>query len=250
MMTDYLLLGAIGFLAQIVDGALGMAFGVVSNAAMLTMGLPPAQASAIVHTAEVFTTAGSAASHIYHRNVDWRLVLRVGVAGVAGRGARCLGPVQRRCALGTAIHRRLSADHGCRHPPARQAAHPAARRAVPLGPAPGARRRLPRCQRRRRMGADRHVHAGRIGTRAAHQRRLGEHQRVLRHHRGRNHLLHRARHGVAWSGCGADHRRPARRAVRRMGRQARTGVRADDHGRLAGDRALAVAARARVRIGV
>jgi uncharacterized protein len=84
MMTDYLLLGAIGFLAQIVDGALGMAFGVVSNAAMLTMGLPPAQASAIVHTAEIFTTAGSAASHIYHRNFDWRMVLRVGVAGVVG----------------------------------------------------------------------------------------------------------------------------------------------------------------------
>jgi uncharacterized protein len=84
MMTDYLLLGAIGFLAQIVDGALGMAFGIVSNAALLTMGFPPAQASAIVHTAEVFTTAGSAASHIYHRNVDWRLVLRVGVAGVFG----------------------------------------------------------------------------------------------------------------------------------------------------------------------
>ena len=84
MMTDYLLLGAIGFLAQIVDGALGMAFGIVSNAALLTMGFPPAQASAIVHTAEVFTTAGSAASHIYHRNVDWRLVLRVGIAGVVG----------------------------------------------------------------------------------------------------------------------------------------------------------------------
>jgi uncharacterized membrane protein YfcA len=84
MITDYLMLGAIGFLAQIVDGALGMAFGIVSNAALLTMGLPPAQASAIVHTAEVFTTAGSAASHIYHRNVDWRLVLRVGVAGVVG----------------------------------------------------------------------------------------------------------------------------------------------------------------------
>jgi len=61
-----------------------MAFGIVSNAALLTMGFPPAQASAIVHTAEVFTTAGSAASHIYHRNVDWRLVLRVGIAGVVG----------------------------------------------------------------------------------------------------------------------------------------------------------------------
>ena len=83
-MADYLLLGVIGFLAQLVDGALGMAFGVISTSTMLAMGLPPAQASAIVHTAEVFTTGASAASHIYNRNVDWRLVARLGIAGVAG----------------------------------------------------------------------------------------------------------------------------------------------------------------------
>ena len=62
-MTEYILLGAIGFLAQMIDGALGMAFGVVSTTAMLSMGMPPAQASAIVHTAEIFTTGASAASH-------------------------------------------------------------------------------------------------------------------------------------------------------------------------------------------
>ena len=67
-----------------VDGALGMAFGVVSTSAMLMIGLPPAQASALVHTAEVFTTGASAASHVYHRNVDWRLVIRLGIAGVIG----------------------------------------------------------------------------------------------------------------------------------------------------------------------
>src|SRR2546421_5803613 len=61
-----------------------MAYGVLANAAMLSMGLPPAHASALVHTAEVFTTGASAASHIYHRNVDWRLVARLGVAGVLG----------------------------------------------------------------------------------------------------------------------------------------------------------------------
>ena len=83
-MPDYLLLGVIGFLAQLVDGALGMAFGVISTTAMLSMGLPPAQASAIVHTAEIFTTGASAASHIHNRNVDWRLVTRLGIAGVAG----------------------------------------------------------------------------------------------------------------------------------------------------------------------
>lgn len=87
MTGDMLLLGVIGFVAQLVDGALGMAFGIISNAAMLTMGLPPAQASAIVHTAEVFTTAGSAASHVYHRNVDWRLVVRLGIPGALGAAA-------------------------------------------------------------------------------------------------------------------------------------------------------------------
>jgi len=84
LLPDYVLLGAVGFLAQLVDGALGMAFGVISTSAMLTMGLPPAQASAIVHTAEIFTTGASAASHIYNRNVDWRIVARLGVAGVLG----------------------------------------------------------------------------------------------------------------------------------------------------------------------
>jgi uncharacterized membrane protein YfcA len=82
--TEYLLIAAIGFAAQMVDGALGMAFGVVSTAAMLSIGMPPAQASAIVHTAEIFTTGASATSHIAHRNVDWRLVIRLGVAGVLG----------------------------------------------------------------------------------------------------------------------------------------------------------------------
>ena len=81
---ELLALVAIGFTAQVVDGALGMAFGVVSTSAMLALGMPPAQASAIVHTAEIFTTGESAASHIYHRNVDWRLVARLGIAGVIG----------------------------------------------------------------------------------------------------------------------------------------------------------------------
>src|SRR5918992_2903306 len=84
MTTDFMLLVAIGFVAQLVDGALGMAYGLLSNVAMLAMGLPPAQASALVHTAEIFTTSASAASHIYHRNVDWRLVVRLGISGVLG----------------------------------------------------------------------------------------------------------------------------------------------------------------------
>ena len=84
MTEEFWLILTIGFMAQIVDGALGMAFGVISTSAMLMIGLPPAQASALVHTAEVFTTGASAASHVYHRNVDWRLVIRLGIAGVLG----------------------------------------------------------------------------------------------------------------------------------------------------------------------
>src|SRR5260221_13201639 len=84
MTAEFVLLFAIGFVAQLVDGALGMAYGVLANAAMLALGVPTAQASALVHTAEVFTTGASAASHIYHRNVDWRIVARLGVTGVLG----------------------------------------------------------------------------------------------------------------------------------------------------------------------
>ncbi len=81
---EFFMLVGIGFLAQIIDGALGMAFGVVCTAALLSAGIPAAHASALVHTAEIFTTGASAASHIYHRNVDWGLVWRLGAGGVLG----------------------------------------------------------------------------------------------------------------------------------------------------------------------
>jgi uncharacterized membrane protein YfcA len=68
---------AIGFAAQVVDGALGMAFGVISNTALLWIGVPPAAASAGVHTVETFTTAVSGVSHVLHRNVNWKLFFRL-----------------------------------------------------------------------------------------------------------------------------------------------------------------------------
>lgn len=73
-----------GFLAQIVDGALGMAYGVVSTTILLSFGVPPAAASASVHAAEMFTTAASATSHVSHRNVNWRLFWRLAPAGIVG----------------------------------------------------------------------------------------------------------------------------------------------------------------------
>ena len=75
---------AIGFAAQLVDGALGMAFGQISSTLLISMGVPPAAASAGVHTAETFTTAVSGISHVAHRNVDWRLFFRIAVPGVIG----------------------------------------------------------------------------------------------------------------------------------------------------------------------
>jgi uncharacterized membrane protein YfcA len=84
MDTELVLLILVGFFAQLVDGALGMAFGLIATTTMLAIGMPPAQASALVHTAEIFTTGASGAWHVFHQNVDWRLTIRLGIAGVAG----------------------------------------------------------------------------------------------------------------------------------------------------------------------
>jgi uncharacterized membrane protein YfcA len=75
---------AIGFVAQMVDGALGMAFGVISNTLLISLGVPPAVASARVHTVESFTTAVSGISHVLHKNVDWWLFVRLAIPGMIG----------------------------------------------------------------------------------------------------------------------------------------------------------------------
>ena len=84
MTPEFFALVAIGFFAQLVDGALGMAFGLISTTALLSLGIPPAQASAAVHTAEVATTGASGLSHLYHRNIHRKLLLSLLVAGVLG----------------------------------------------------------------------------------------------------------------------------------------------------------------------
>lgn len=75
---------AAGFAAQLIDGALGMAFGVISSTLLISLGLPPAAASAGVHTVETFTTGISGISHILHRNVDWKLFGRLAIPGIIG----------------------------------------------------------------------------------------------------------------------------------------------------------------------
>jgi uncharacterized membrane protein YfcA len=74
----------VGVFAQAIDGALGMAFGVTATTVMLSFGTSPAQASAMVHVAEIFTTAASGASHWWHRNVDWSMARRIAVPGIIG----------------------------------------------------------------------------------------------------------------------------------------------------------------------
>jgi uncharacterized membrane protein YfcA len=74
----------VGFVAQMIDGALGMAYGVSSNTFLLSLGIPPAAASASVHMAEVVTTGISGFSHWKLGNVDWKLVRRLLIPGVIG----------------------------------------------------------------------------------------------------------------------------------------------------------------------
>ncbi|MFC3077526.1 sulfite exporter TauE/SafE family protein [Phenylobacterium terrae] len=83
-MDDFLLFAFVGFLAQAVDGALGMAYGVISSTVLLSFGVPPATASASVHAAEVFTTAASAGSHAVNRNVNWKLFAPLAAGGCVG----------------------------------------------------------------------------------------------------------------------------------------------------------------------
>jgi uncharacterized protein len=81
---EILLIFIVGFLAQLVDGALGMAFGVISSTGLMTIGLSPAAASAVVHTAEIATTGVSGLSHAWYRNIDWRLFRKLAIAGAVG----------------------------------------------------------------------------------------------------------------------------------------------------------------------
>lgn len=83
-MGDLLVVGLAGFLASMVDGALGMGFGPTSSSILLARGFPPAVVSAIVNLAKVATGLSAAAAHWRFRNVDRRLVLKLAVPGSIG----------------------------------------------------------------------------------------------------------------------------------------------------------------------
>lgn len=74
----------VGFVAQMIDGALGMAYGVSSTTFLLSVGVPPAAASASIHIAEIFISGVSGLSHLRLGNVDSRLLKRLVVPGVVG----------------------------------------------------------------------------------------------------------------------------------------------------------------------
>ncbi|WP_128428216.1 sulfite exporter TauE/SafE family protein [Streptomyces cyaneus] len=83
-MRTLILLALAGLGAQLVDGSLGMAYGVTSTTLLLAMGTNPAAASATVHLAEIGTTLMSGASHWRFGNVDWKVVGKIGVPGAVG----------------------------------------------------------------------------------------------------------------------------------------------------------------------
>lgn len=81
---EFMFFAVAGFIAQIIDGALGMAYGVTSTSILTSFGIPQAIISASVHTAEVFTTGVSGLSHLYMKNIDKRLFIRLVITGVLG----------------------------------------------------------------------------------------------------------------------------------------------------------------------
>jgi uncharacterized protein len=87
-MTEFWVFALIGFLAQLIDGSLGMGYGMISSVSLLFAGVPPAYASAATHAAKLFTSTTSAISHFTLGNVDhrifWRLALFGSIGGVIG----------------------------------------------------------------------------------------------------------------------------------------------------------------------
>jgi uncharacterized membrane protein YfcA len=83
---DVLLFATVGFAAQAIDGALGMAYGVTATTVLLSLGVVPSVASASVHAAEVFTTGASGLAHWWVGNVDRALLRRLAIPGMLGGG--------------------------------------------------------------------------------------------------------------------------------------------------------------------
>ena len=83
-MAVVLLVSIAGFVAQLIDGSMGMAFGIISTTVLLLLAYNPAVASAIVHFSEIVTSLISGVSHIKAGNVDWHALLKVAIPGAIG----------------------------------------------------------------------------------------------------------------------------------------------------------------------
>lgn len=83
-LPEFLVFALVGAAAQLVDGALGMAYGVTSAGLLLGLGMPPVMASASVHYAETFTCGASGLSHLAAGNVKRKLFLALAIPGVLG----------------------------------------------------------------------------------------------------------------------------------------------------------------------
>lgn len=84
MIEDFALFFLVGLIAQFIDGALGMAYGITASSFLLAAGVSPAHTSASVHIAKFFTTAASGAAHASYNNVDWGLFRRLAISGAIG----------------------------------------------------------------------------------------------------------------------------------------------------------------------
>ena len=167
-MRKLLVLGFVGLLAQLIDGSLGMAYGVTSSTLLLAAGVAPAAASAAVHFSEIGTSLVSGFSHHKLGNVDWKTVSILAVPGFVGAfaGATFLSSLPADTAkpwvagllLGARLLRDLPVPGARRPPPHVQGGVPAASswcrwawsvaRSTPSVAAAGARSAPPRCSPR------------------------------------------------------------------------------------------------------
>lgn len=83
-MTEFWTFALVGFLAQLIDGTLGLGFGIISASVLLAQGVHPALVSASVNAAKIPTTGTAAFSHFLNKNLDWSLVIALAVFGTLG----------------------------------------------------------------------------------------------------------------------------------------------------------------------
>jgi uncharacterized protein len=83
-MTDFWTFALVGFLAQLIDGTLGLGFGIISASVLLGQGVHPALVSASVNAAKIPTTGTAALSHFINKNLDWSIVIALAVFGTLG----------------------------------------------------------------------------------------------------------------------------------------------------------------------